>query len=234
VGIFVSYGLPFIIGLSFLAFLPFKFHFKSLKVDLGFLKESIHFSAGSYITNLLTITPSQIVSIMALNVLGARLTAVYFMAFSIASLLFMVPYAFSSSLLVEGSHNEPLRTKTLKSLLGIFAVLVPLVLIFYFFGGFLLEIIGKSYLEGLDLLKILSASSFFVAICSTYISLKKIQKDIKGLILIGGLIFVLTIGFSYPLMLIFGLIGIGYAWIIGYGLCSIIIMFTIWKNRSNF
>jgi O-antigen/teichoic acid export membrane protein len=231
VGIFVSYGLPFIIGIGFLVFLPFKFGFKSIKIDFEFLKESIHFSAGSYLTNLLMMTPGQIVSIMTLNVLGANLTAVYFIAYSIAALLFMIPYAFSTSLFVEGSHNLPLRTKTLKSLLGIFLILVPLVLIFYFFGGFLLGIIGKNYVQGQNLLKVFSISSLFVAVSSTYISLMKIQKDIKGLILIGILIFVLTIGLSYPLMLIFGLIGVGYAWFIGYGLCSFIIFFILWKNK---
>jgi len=230
-GVFFSYGIPFVIGIGFLIFLPFKFDLKSFKIDFGFLKESIHFSAGSYVTNLLLITPSQIVSLMTLNLLGANMTAVYFMAYSIASLLFMIPYAFSSSLFVEGSHKLPLRTKTLKSLLGIFSILVPLVLIFYFCGGFILGIIGTNYLQGQNLLKLFSISSFFVAISSTYISLMKIQKDIKGLILIGGLIFALTIGLSYPLMLTFGLIGVGYAWFIGYGLCSLIILILIWKNK---
>ncbi|OEC86113.1 MULTISPECIES: lipopolysaccharide biosynthesis protein [Methanobacterium] len=230
-GLFISFALPFLISTIFLLFLPFKFNMKPLNIDVSFLKESIYFSSGSYITNLLMTTPSQIISLITLNVLGAKLTADYFMAYSISSLLFMIPYSFSSSLFVEGSHGEPLHKKTLKSLLGMFSILIPMVLFFYFFGAFFLEFLGKNYLEGLSLLKILSLSSFFVAVCSTYISLKKIQKDVKSLILLGGLIFVFTIGLSYLFMHIFGLIGIGYAWFTGYGLCTIIILIIIWKNR---
>lgn len=230
-GIFLSYGIPFVLGMGFLVFLPFKFDLKFVKIDFRFLKESIHFSAGSYITNILLITPSQIISIMTLNLLGANITAIYFMSYSIASLLFMIPYAFSSSLFVEGSHKLPIRTKTLKSLLGIFSILVPLVLIIYVFGGFILGIIGTNYVQGQNLLKLFSISSFFVAISSTYISIMKIQKDIKGLIIIGGLIFALTIGLSYPFILKFGLIGIGYSWLVGYGLCSFIILILIWRNK---
>lgn len=230
-GLFISFTLPFLISTIFLLFLPFKFNIKPLNIDLNFLKESIYFSSGSYITNLLMTTPSQIISLITINVLGAKLTADYFMAYSISSLLFTIPYSFSSSLFVEGSHGEPLPKKTLKSLLGMFSILIPMVLFFYFFGAFFLEFLGKNYLEGLNLLKVLTLSSFFVAVCSTYISLKKIQKDVKSLILLGGLIFMLTIGLSYPFIHIFGLIGIGYAWFVGYGFCTIIILIIIWKNR---
>ncbi len=232
-GLFISFTLPFLISTVFLLFLPFKFNIKHLNIDLNFLKESIYFSSGSYITNLLMTTPSQIISLITINVLGAKLTADYFMAYSISSLLFMIPYSFSSSLFVEGSHGEPLPKKTLKSLLGMFSILIPMVLFFYFFGAFFLEFLGKDYLEGLNLLKVLTLSSFFVAVCSTYISLKKIQKDVKSLVLLGGLIFMLTIGLSYPFIHIFGLIGIGYAWFVGYGLCSFIIFFLSRNNRFS-
>ncbi|RJS75275.1 polysaccharide biosynthesis protein, partial [Methanophagales archaeon] len=81
-----------------------------------------------------------------------------------------------------------------------------------------------------DLLRIFALSSFFVAICQLYFSIKKVQKDIKGLIFLSALIFVLLVGLSYVFMLEFGIIGIGYAWMAGYGLSSLVVGAMVWKK----
>lgn len=229
-GIFSSVGISFILAFIFSAFLLFKFGIKPTRIDREFLNYSIYFSAGNYIAGLLITAPNQILPIMVLNVLGAEETAQYYIAFAIASLLFMIPGAFSTSLFVEGSYGETLKKNTLKSLFAIFSLLIPAVIAIYIFGGFLLALIGKNYVEGFDLLRIMALSSFFVAICQIYFSIKKVQKDIKDLIFLSSLIFVLLIGLSYVFMLKFGIIGVGYAWIASYGLGSLIIGVLVKKK----
>jgi len=119
--------------------------------------------------------PNQILPIMILNVLGSEETAHYYIAYAISSLLFMILGAFSTSLFVEGSHGEALKKNTLKSLFAIFSLLTPAVIVLYFFGGLLLGIIDKSYVEGLDLLRIFALSGLFVTICQIYFSIKSAE-----------------------------------------------------------
>jgi len=230
-GIFSSVGISFIIASIFSAFFLFRFGIKPSGMDRKFLNDSLHFSAGNYIAGLLMTAPNLILPIMVLNILGAEETAHYYIAYAIASLLFMIPGAFSTSLFVEGSHGEALKKNTLKALSAIASLLAPAVIILYLFGGLLLGIIGKSYVEGFDLLRIFALSSFFVAICQLYFSIKKVQKDIKGLILLSALIFVLIIGLSYVFMLEFGIIGVGYAWMAGYGLSSLVVGGMVKRER---
>jgi len=230
-GIFSSMGISFTLTLVFSTFLLLKLGLKPAGIDKKFLNDTFYFSAGNYIAGLLITAPSQILPIMILNILGAEQAAYYYMAFVITSLLFIIPSAVSTSLFVEGSHGEALKKTTLKSIFAIFSLLIPAVIILYFFGGFILRLIGKSYAAGgLHLLRVMALSSFFVAICRIYFSIKRIQKDIKSLIFISGLIFAVLLGLSYVFMLEFGIVGVGYAWMVGYGLNSLIVGMMVKKE----
>jgi len=231
-GIFSAVGISFILALLISLALLIRYEIRpSLYVDRCFLKNAFHFCSGNYISSLLTTAPNQLLPLMILSILGASETAHYYIAATIASPLFMVPGAVSMSLFVEGSHGESLRKNAMKSLFITFAILIPLIGIFYFLGGYFLDLVGKSYVEGFGMLRALAFSSVFVAIYQIYFSVKMVHKDVKGLILLSALAFTLIIGLSYAFMNIAGLIGIGYAWIFGYGLCSLIVGF--WAKRAG-
>lgn len=232
VGIFGAVGVSFILAITVSLAIMIKSGIKpSFKVDKRFLDEAFHFSAGNYLTNLFITAPNTILPIMVLNVIGAEKTAYYYIAFAIASLLFMIPIAVSMSLFVEGSHGEALKKTTIKSLFAIFLLLIPAITLFYFAGGWLLELIGKDYAaQGFELLKIMVIASIFVAVNYIYFSIKRIQKDVTTLVLLSGLIFGLLIGLSYPFMLRFGIVGVGYAWVASYALGAVIIGIMVWRN----
>lgn len=232
-GIFGAMGISFILALA----ISFIFLEKSgiklkLTIDRRFLKESLHFSAGNYIAGLLINAPSMILPIMVLNILGTEGAAHYYMAFAISSILFMIPTAMSTSLFVEGSHGESLKKTTVKSLLGIFSFLTPAIIFLYFGGSWILGIIGEDYsVNGLELLRIMIISSIFVSIVFVFYSIKRVQNDIKGLVFLSGLIFILLIGTGYILMLEFELAGIGYAWVLSYGIGVLVIGMMVKREK---
>lgn len=224
-GIFSSIGVSFVVTLIFsLLFLVVKLGIKPAGMDRGFLRDYFHFSVGNYLAELLMKSPLYILPVMVLNTLGAEETAHYYVVFAISSLLFIIPSALSISLFVEGSHGEVLKKAILKSFFAMFLLLTPLVIIVYFSGELVLGLLGKDYAAGgLNLLRFMVLSSFFVGICRIYSSIKRIQRDMKGLILLGALIFVLLLGLSYTLMPKLGLLGVGYAWMISYGVSSAVV-----------
>jgi O-antigen/teichoic acid export membrane protein len=223
-----SFILAFITSIVLLVRSGIKFVFI---LDKTFLRDALNFSAGNYLAGLLITAPALILPIMVLNVLGAEATAQYYIAYSITVLLFMIPSAVSTSLFVEGSYGETLKKNTMKSLFIIFFLLIPAIIILYLFGGFILGSIGKSYVEGLDLMRIMVLSSFFVAIVNIYFSIKKVQKDMKRLVVLSAVLFFLLIGLSYVFMPMFGIVGVGYAWIGGYGLCSVVVGMMVLRER---
>ena len=226
-GIFSAMGISFILafalGSILLANSGIRYRFT---IDQAFLKKSLSFSAGNYINSIFMSAPIMILPIMVLNILGPKQAAYYYTTYAIVSLLFMIPNAISMSLFVEGSHGEALKKNVIKSIVYTVSLLIPIGMILYLLAGRMLIYIGLNYAtHGLDFLKIMIISSLFVGINSIFFALKRIQKDIKSLIILSSLIFVLLLGLSYVFMITFGIVGIGYAWFITYFIvCASIVL----------
>jgi O-antigen/teichoic acid export membrane protein len=233
IGILSSLGLAYVLNSILLLIILYKFGIlPNLTIDKEYLKKSFKFSAGNYLSSILQTAPMYLLPILVLEVLGAEATAYYYIAYTIASLLFVVPSAVGTSMFVEGCHGEALKKTTIKSLKTIFVILVPSILIFYFFGGFLLSLIGKDYsTNAQNLIKIFVLSSVFVTINSVYYSIKKTQGEVKDLISLSGLIAIFLPSTSYYLMKTYGIDGLGYAWLISYGLVALIIVYKVKKNE---
>ncbi|MEM2727176.1 MAG: oligosaccharide flippase family protein, partial [Archaeoglobaceae archaeon] len=230
-GIFFSVGLAYLIAIIFsLGFLIFKFGFKFYGIDKKFLQSSIGFSAGNYVANLLGTLPSMIMPIMVLNLLGAEQNAIYYIAYTIGAFVFIIPSSFGTSLFVEGSYRGPIRKKTIKSIFGTYALLFPAVLGIIVLGEYLLVFLGKHYEAGLSLLRIFAVSSLFAPFFSVYSTIKRVQKDLRGLIAMSFLLSALLIFLSFSLMLVYGIIGVGYAWLFSYAFCSIIVILLAKRN----
>jgi len=149
IGIFGAVGISFLLALAAALVLLIRSGVRPrLVIDRGFLDDAFHFSAGNYLAGLFITGPNLVLPIMVLNVLGAEEVAYYYIAFAIASLLFMIPNAISMSLFVEGSHGEALKRTVVKSLLAIFSLLVPAAAVLYVCGGWVLGVIGADYATG--------------------------------------------------------------------------------------
>jgi O-antigen/teichoic acid export membrane protein len=198
-------------------------------LDRQFLGDSIKFSIKNYISDILILTPKQVLAIITLSFLGAEVAAHFWIACTVAALPFLIPTATSLALLVEGCNTEYLKKSVAKSLIISFALLIPVIILLYIYGGTLLTIIGRdeyfeSYIDSLELMKVMILSSFFVAIVDIYFSIKRVQRNVNDLIFISCLIFALITGLSYLFIPRFGLVGAGYAWLIGYGIGALAIL----------
>jgi len=234
IGIFVSFGFSSLLTLFFTYL--FLIHLKmrpKINVDRKFLYDSFTFSAGNYVSSLSMTAPIFVTPIIVLNMLGSEQSAYFYIVVSIINVLTLIPSTISMSLFVEGSNGEPLNKMVYKSLFTTFSILIPAVFGIFIFGNSLLMLINKEYAAGTDLLKIMSLSTFFISLNYIYYSIKRIQKDTRRLVLASGLNCFLLFTFSYIFILRFGLIGIGYAWIVSYLIGSLFIGWIIWRDRMN-
>ncbi|NQS74707.1 MAG: oligosaccharide flippase family protein [Methanoculleus sp.] len=222
-GIFSSFGLSFVLGLILAFFLLRRCSIHPTPgVDQTFLREAWQFSAGAYVAGMLMAAPNMVIPIMVLNVLGAESTANYYITYAIVSILFMIPYAFTTSLFVEGSHGGEMKKSVFRTLASMFALLIPAIVGISLLGESILNLIGKDYVEGITLLRVLALSAVFVSICQTFISIAKVRNDIRSLIIISGFVSVALLGLGYTLMHRFGLIGMGYAWFTTYAMGTLL------------
>ena len=231
-GIFSAFGFSFVLGLIFALLLLARCAIRpALGVDRAFLREAWQFSAGAYLAGILMSAPNMVIPIMVLHVLGAESTANYYITYAIVSILFMIPYAFTTSLFVEGSHGGEMKKSVLRTLASMFALLIPAIIGLSLFGEQILNLIGKDYVEGTALLRVLALSALFVSICQTFISIAKVRNDIRSLIILSGFVSVALLGLGYTMMNRFGLIGMGYAWL-GTYVAGTILVGVILKKKG--
>ncbi len=223
-GVFISFGsgivIAFILGLILLLKLvPYRFKLS------GAVKNFIGYSFGVYVAGIFEMLPRLLLPIIVLNVLGAKMTAYFFIAWSIMFFTTMIARSTSRSLLAEGSYDQmKLREKAIKSLKFVFLLLFLVLATIYIFGRPILSFFGKGYAENaLDVLRILLIGSIPYSFNIIYASAMMVVKNLKRVVAIYGGIAMITILAGYLLMLEFGLIGVGYAWI----LANVLVFFSI-------
>jgi O-antigen/teichoic acid export membrane protein len=220
-GIFCSAGLAYLLASLFAFLLLSKSIGFNLKIDKPFIRESFRFSSKNYVSSVLLAVPTLVLPILILNLLGEAEAAKYYIAFAIGNLVLIIPDALSTSLFVEGSHGESLRKNVIKAGLTIYAFLIPAVIFLYFFGDILLGLFGEDYVEAFELLRILALSSFFVVIYSLFIPIQNVRMKVESIVKLNFIRFLLLLGLCYVLILKFGIVGVGYAWMITYGILAL-------------
>ena len=196
---------------------------RNFHIDIGEVRKTFFFSIGSYTSTAIATAPITLIPILIVNVAGAAEGAYFFMAYTIATFLFMVPDSIAASMFVEGSHERPLRDTAFKSLKVHLLLLAPMVLAIVVFGDKILLLVSPEYLAAAhQLLLLLAISSPFYAAISVFITVVQVQKNMIMLnyIRLAGSGLTLCLGFI--LLLKVGLIGIGYAWLLSNVIVSAI------------
>jgi O-antigen/teichoic acid export membrane protein len=186
------------------------------------------FSLGSYLAGSIGGLPAMVLPVVILNNLGAKLAAYFYMDMTIASLLYIIPMATSQSLFAEGSYSETeLKGLLLKAINMNFVILVPAIIATFLFGKYILLAFGGQYSsEGFVLLQILAISGIFLSVNYMANSIFYIRHRIGSIILVNfiGVSIILSLS---TILIHRNLLGIGVAWVTGYGAMTLIYLFLL-------
>jgi len=199
------------------------------------ISEMARFSFANYIATLIAATPVFILPLMVVNLLGAEQNAYYYIAYAIATVLFLITRSTSLSLFAEGSHDEEgLTGYVRRSLKFSFLILIPLIIIVFIIGDKILLLFGEGYSqEATRLLWMFALSSVPITINGIYLYKKRVEKKMKSVIGLNALSVVLTISLSYFLLPVIGIIGAGIGWLGGRGIVTLIIGGLLLKRSES-
>ena len=232
-GIFLSFALSALLALV-VALILLKPAIKvQFSVNKEFIQESFLFSTGNYTASLFSSLPVLVLPILILNLLGPEKAGYYYIGFMIASIIFMIPNAISTSLFVEGSHGESLKKCVIKAYTLIIILLTSAIIGVFLLGDYLLLFFGSGYAESVELLKIFSLSSFFVATSYIYYSIKRVEMKVKNVFVVSCIVSVFILLLSLILIRSYGILGVSYAWLVIYGLSTVVLLVLIVKKFSH-
>lgn len=191
----------------------------------------LRYSISIYAAGFLQGAAPLVLPVMIANVLGGEFTAYFYICWSMASLLSVVPASLGTSFMAEGSyHPDKIRENALRSVLLSTALLASGAAGLAALGRLFLRAFGEGYAEhGYPVVCILAAASLPNALISPYLSALRIKKDSRGLALLSALSFGSSMLFCYLGMLRFGLTGVAAGWLLAQ---CIVAAAVAWKCRG--
>jgi len=230
IGIFLSFGIAYLLTAIFAAVLIVKFVPLRFKIDKKFTRETFRFTVLSYFSSILYSGPVLIMPLMILSVSSSSNAALYYIAFAFGSLIMIIPEAIGTSFFVEGSHGAPVKKGIIRAFTVTCFILVPAIIVIWFFGENVLQWLGKDYTGALDLLRIFILSAFFGTIYQLFIVLETIRLDPVLVFKFSLFRAILLITLSYIFLVQYGIIGVAWAWMITH---AILCIFVIWFLRTH-
>ncbi len=161
--------------------------------------------------------PPQILSVIVIGVLGATRSGWFSITWLVGSLCFMVSPSVCQALLAEGSHTpQDLSRRTRTAVIFSVSLLAGPILVYVFFGSFVLSFFGRDYgVHGGTLLGILALSTLPDLVTNVAVSRYRVQLRLARVAVINGVIAVVTLVIAAPFLRSFGINGAGWAWAVG-------------------
>lgn len=217
-GVFLAFSVPTALSVTSLVYTltrVFSHRFKAL-IRAEVLRTFVRFSFADYVAGLLWGLPSLALPLIITNLVSPQASAYYYMDMMIINLLHIIPIATTQSLFAEGAYNQKeLRRHLVRAALMITSLMIPASAALLAFGPVVLSVFGPDYaLRGVPLLRVLTASSFFVAANLSGNAVLKIRGRVKTLMAVNLFNAVAVLGLTFNL-LADNLDGVGQAWLIG-------------------
>jgi len=186
-----------------------------------FLKKTLHFSLGNYISDIFQTAPIYILPIMVFFLFGQKETAIYSVGYAIASIAFLIPASVGYASFISGCQENPKFIPRKWIIIPTLFLLGGLIGIFFFWGKEIISILGPDYSGTADLIVAIMCSSVFALFYYILSAEFKIRCQIMKLILINCVFFTVLLSMGFLFMVAIGLNGAGFAWIVAYAVCSL-------------
>jgi len=223
-GLLISYGL----GLLLATLLSSIVLFRKLRGRAGFrsfrvLRQFLSKTSGNYLATVMGILPVSVVPIEVLVIRGAAETARFAVAFLIAGFLNFIPSTVAQVLFAEASHQGvTLGTQLRKAVRGVYALLIPALLVVVPAAPLLLRLFGTAYATAATgCLRILALSALLTG--GTYLvdSLLIARDRTRAYVFMNGANAALVLG-CVGILLPHGLTAAAAGWALAQGLSLVL------------
>ena len=198
------------------------------------IKSMVGFTVGSYAANILFNVPRFMFPVMIINLISAEYAGYFFIAMTMAGVLYGVSTSMSGPFLAEVSDDKKLWNNATKAIKFNMGLLIPGSLIFIIFGKFILGIFNPNYAENSFItLIILSMTSFPLSVIVIFNMIRTSQKRIMSTVVIDGALATMTIILAIPFMKFWSIEGAAMAYLVSSIIIAIIIIFRMKNSVST-
>ena len=242
-GIFASWVLPLIVVAVPLNVLIFRKLVPRHENDPDALVEPLHardlgrFLSADYLASLLWTATTSLLPIVVLAMSSATESGYFYIAWTIAYVLYLLSRSLGMSLVTEGARSpQRLYEFALRTLGQCGKIVVPLALLVAALSPVILRIYGQDYADGAALLlPLLVLSAIPNMVITTFISAARVQRRMKAVMVVTAAMSISVMGLSVLLLDRYGLTGLGVAWLASQSVIAIVLLVTelraVWLPR---
>jgi O-antigen/teichoic acid export membrane protein len=225
---FLSYNIPslLIFLTTSLFILPLFFNeyrlFGHLNIDVTF--QLTRYASANYIATLLWQIPLYALPLIASNVISAEAAAYFYLPWIIGISVLSIPQLISVSLFAEGSYDAAsLFSLVKKASLFVVVLVAPVILVLWFWGGLILEIIGKNY-ANIQVLRLILVSIIPYTLNAIYFAYLRVSMLLKRLVALSAIMSISVLGLAAFLGSLIGSSGLAIGWLAGQAIASLSIL----------
>lgn len=203
------------------------------------LKQVVRYVSGDYIGLLCWLACTTLLPVIVLRESGAVATAYFFLAWTIAYSLYTVSSGMGYSLLVEASRDQSkLRVYSYRAGIQCARLVVPSAALLVLGAPYILQIFGNDYsAEGTTLLRLLALSAIPNIITALFTSVARAQRRVTAIVAVAGTLCTLVLTLSFILLQVYGITGVGLAWLVSQTIVAGVILLTqlrpLWSGRDQ-
>ncbi len=237
-GVVSAWGISIVltVGLGLLFFQPrLEANYVAVPtISGGTLHELIRYSFTNFAAAMLWTAPGYVLPLLVANLVGTESNAHFYIAWSMASILFQLPLAISFSLFAEGSCDEENLVRDVRrSLVFSLLAISPVILLLALFGKMLLGYFEPGYAENAaDLLRLLTFSAIPVSINCIYFAVERVRMRMPRIVVMNAFLAVTTLALSWVLLPRMGINGAGIAWIASQSAAALAIVILHLRRRQ--
>ena len=241
-GVFISWTAPLWVlilpvnGLIFLRLIPAHVRATGQRSQ-AVPKDIIRFIAGDYLSSLVWMATVTLLPIMILERVGASSSAYFYLSWNIAYTLYLISLNMGMSLVTEGVRDaDKLNLYSFQVLRQTLRLMVPIVALVFVGAPYILRLYGESYAaEGVTLLRLLSLSALPYVVIAIYLSMARVKRDVLAIFFVLSGLSVLVLGLTHIFLGVYGITGIGLAWLLAQSAVMIVLLVTqlrrIWSPQ---
>ena len=198
------------------------------------LRRHLSITSGNYLATIMGILPVSIVPLEVFVILGAAETGRFAVAFLICGFLNVIPSTVGQVLFAEASRaGASLRGQVWKAIRGVYALLLPAIVIVIVAAHFVLDLFGAAYaVAATDCLRVLALSGLFTG--GTYLvdSVLIARDRIAAYVFMNGANAALVLGFV-GILAQRGLTAVAVGWALAQGLSLLLGMVVLATTRRR-
>lgn len=192
------------------------------------------FVALNHVGELLAQGAIALLPILVIRYGGAKENAYFYQAWLFSFPVQMLAWNLSNSLTVEtATHYDRLGEYVTRTFRQMLRLIVPVALLMALLAPLALRLVGEAYgREGTWCLRLLVLAAIPNIVTTLYISVMRVQRKMRNLLVVRVALAVLSVGLSVILLPWLGITGIGLAWLAAQSFVAMAIVLLVYPHRS--